>query len=338
MAMPAALLVERHMLKKTLLGAVLMSSMLAGSIAWAQEWPSRAITIIVGSSPGGTADTMSRALANKLSERLGQSVIIENKPGAAGILGLQAAARAEPDGYTFVLGWPSSIVSTQFLYKDLPFNAKRDFVPVSLLSVNEMVLAVNANLPVKTPKELVEWIKQQPKGSVSYGSYGTGTYGHLAPAYLSKQEDLGAVHVPYKSEMPMLLATSTNEVAFSIGVAPTVKRLQETGKVRVIGLFSRERSKLHPEVPTIMESGLTDDAYSVSGWYGLFAPAKTPPAIVSKMEKTVMEIMRLPETQESLSALGMPLIGSSAQELGQAWDTEIPIYEKLTKSAGVTLN
>lgn len=325
------------MLKATVLSAVLSVGVFVVPAASSETWPSRHITIIVPSGAGGAADTLTRALGEKLGSRLGTSIVVENKPGASGIVGLQAAARAAPDGYTFVLGWPSSIVATQFLYKDLPFNAKRDFVPISLLSINEMVLTVNSSVPVNNVTELVAWAKQN-KGKVSYGSYGTGSYGHLAPAYLSKHQDLGATHVPYKGEMPMLMATASNEVAFSIGVAPTAKRLQEAGKVRVIGLFSRKRSQMHPEIPTIMESGLTDDAYSVSGWYGLFAPAGTPPEIVSRMEKEVGEIMRMTETQESLSALGMPLIGSSAQELREAWDTELPIYERLIKSAEVTLD
>lgn len=318
-----------------IIGAVLFGSFLLSAGASAQEWPTRPITIVLPTAAGGTADALVRSVADKVSKRLGQPIIIENKGGASGIVGLQASLQRPADGYTFVVGWPSSIVATQFLVKELPFNAKRDFVPVSMLSVNEMVMVVSSAVPATNLDELVAWAKQN-KGKVSYGSYGTGTFGHMATAHFSKTLGLDAVHVPYKGEAPMLLATAGNEVAFSIGVAPAAKRLQDTGKVRLIAITNRERSTNVPDVPTFIESGYTDPAFSVAGWYGLFAPAGTPQAAIDRMEKEVMAVMRLPETQESLSALGMPLIGSTAEELGEAWDSEIPIYKTLIESAGVT--
>lgn len=306
--------------------------------AYAQEWPGKKpITLIAPAVPGGGLDTLARALANALGKQLNQTVIVESKPGASGILGLQSAARAAPDGYTYVLGWPASIVSTQFLFENLPFDAKRDFDPVSLLVGIEVVLVASSQTPADNVKDLLAWAKAN-QGKISYGSYGVGGYGHIIQEYLNKNEGLGATHIPYKGEMPMLMGTGANEVAFGVTAASSVTQFKDSGKIKVIASFNPERSAALPNVPTFKESGFTDPAFATSAWYGLFAPKGVAPDTALKMRQAVQAAMKTPELAKTVSALGMTLVASDADVLRNTWYADIPVYKKLVEISGAKLN
>lgn len=321
----------KHLLAVMLMGAT------AGvaPIAAAQEWPSRPITIILPTSPGGTGDTMARVLAEGLRTRLGQPIIVENKPGASGILGLQQAVAAPPDGYTFVIGWPQSIVASEFLYKQLPFNAVQDLAPVSRLTINQMVLAVPASVPATNPKEFIAWAKEN-KGKRSYGSYGLGGFGHLISEHINQEYKLDYVHVPYKGEQPTLMAVAGGEVDFGVVGLFTALKMQEAGRLRIVGTFDPERPKQLPDLPTFKEAGFDDPALINTGWYALFAPKKTPQHIIDRMEKEVRAVLNEPAVSERLSGLGLPLVGSTAQEMKADWDKEIPVYKMLIEKAKVS--
>jgi len=307
---------------------------LASGAAHAQAWPAqKPITLIAPAAAGGGLDTLARALANRLGKDLGQNIIVENKPGASGILGLQTAARSPADGYTFVMGWPASIVSTQFLFDDLPFDAKADFDPVSLLVGIDVVLVASAQTPAGTVQELVDWA-QRNKGKVSYGSYAVGGYGHIALEYLNKTRELGAQHVPYKSEMPTLMGTAGNEVAFSATAYPSVAQFKETGKIKVLAVFSPQRMENLPDVPTFAEAGFPDPVFATSAWYGIFAPKGVPTDISEKMTRAVQAAMNSPELQQVIKTMNMRTVASDAQTLRDAWYSDIPVYEKLVEMSG----
>ncbi len=306
----------------------------AAAASAADDWPNRPITIIVPSGAGGSTDNVARLVSEQLSKQLGQAVVVENKAGASGIIGLQAALRAPADGYTFVIAYPSNLIASQFIMKDLPFDAKRDFVPISGLAINEMVLSVNSSIPVTNPRELVEWAKSK-SGDVTYGSYGQGSYAHMVAHYLGSKNQIDALHAPYKSEQPMLIALAGDEIAYGISVVTAGKRMQDTGKTRMIGMFSPHRSTVYPDIPTFKEMGIDDPAFSLLGWNGLFARKETPPEILQKMEKTLLDIMSVPEMRERLVAISSLPWGSTSKALDEVWTAEIPVYRALSESAGI---
>lgn len=307
----------------------------AASSAIADDnWPTRPITIIVPSAAGGSTDNVARLVSDRLSQRLGQSIIVENRAGASGVIGLQATLRAPADGYTFVFAYPSNLIASQFIMKDLSFNARRDFVPISGIAINEMVMNVSASVPASNPRELVDWAKSD-SGGVTYGSYGHGSYAHMVAHYLGSQNQYEALHAPYKSEQPMLIALASNEISYGISVVTAGKRMQDTGKTRMIGILSPRRSALYPDIPTFKEAGIEDPAFALLGWNGIFAHADTPPAILKKMEAAVRDVMGTAEMKESLLGISSTPWGSTAKELDDVWAAEIPIYRALAESAGV---
>jgi len=301
-----------------------------------QNWPQRPITLIVPSSPGGMVDTLGRTLADGLSTYLGQTVVVENRSGATGTIGLQAALRAPDDGYTYVIAYPSIVINTQFTFKDLPFNAKRDFQAVSGIAYSELVMSVNAAVPATNPRELVEWMKQQP-GNMAYGSYGLGTGGHIAGNYLGALYGINAVHVPYKGEQPMLMAMASSDIVYGIGTFAPAKTVQDSGKIRIIGVLAAERSRFYPDLPTFKELGMDDPALQLGGWFGLFTRKSVPAPIVKKMEEAVHATLRTPLMQERLSTLSVAPWGVSSRDFEERWFKEIPVYHNLLRLAGVEI-
>jgi len=323
------------MRQKTL--SLLVSFLTLCGVAMAQQnWPERPIVIIAPNAPGGLSDTLARALADGLSTQLGQSVVVENRSGASGTIGLQATLRTPADGYTYVIGNPSAVISSQFTFKDLPFNMQRDFQAVAGVAFAELVMSVSAAVPARNPQELIAWFKGQT-GNFAYGSYGEGTYAHAATYRLATLHGFNAVHVPYKGEQPMLMALASNDIVYGIGTLSSGKTMQDTGKTRMIGMLSAKRSALYPDLPTFKEVGVDDPAFQLLGWYGLFTHKSVPQAIVKRMETAVRAVLNTPTMQQRLKTVSVSPWDATAKELQTTWYGEIPLYYNLLRAAGVQL-
>jgi len=329
------------MFRKTLLSLYTLLGLANLPVAQAQSpntnWPQRPITIIVAAQAGGLGDTIGRTLADGLSTHLGQTVIVENRSGASGTIGLQATLRAPGDGYTYVIGYPSMMINSQLTIKNLPFNIKRAFQAVAGIAITELVMSVNASVPAKEPQELIAWLKNQ-SGHLSYGSYGEGSYAHVAGYHLGALYGFDAVHVPYKGEQPMLLAIASNDVVYGIGTLTAGKTMQDTGKTRMIGFLTPTRSRYYPDLPTFKESGITDPAFQFLGaWYGLFARSDVPAPVVEKMQQAVIAVLNSPTMQQRLTTLSLVPWGATAAELDATWSAEMPLHHNLLRLAGVEI-
>lgn len=321
-------------MRHAIIAAALATSVLAGPAAWAEDWPRRPITLVLGSAPGGTGDILLRAYASALSRKLGQPVTVDNRAGASGMLGVQVALAAPADGYTYAVGIPSSLIAPQYQYKKLAFDPGNDLVPVSTLAINEMVVVANASVPANDVRGLVRW-GEQNRGKLNYASYGEGSYSHWVSNYLSATYDLRATHVPYRAEAPMLMAVAANEAAWGIAAPGGAKKMAETGKVKIIGVLLPERSKIDPSIPTLKEVGLTDDAFAIPGWYGLFAKRGTPPEILARMESALVEIGKDAELRAKFAAAGILMDASGAEVLKQLYVRDLKVYQKLAEKSGV---
>src|SRR5215831_15094141 len=264
----------------------LLVLLLAATAATAQEWPTRPIRVIVSFPPGGTVDITARIVQPKLSESLGQTVVIENRGGAGGAVATEAAAKSAPDGYTFLLTLSSHTINP-FLYK-LNYDVERDFAPVSLLVSVPQLIAANPGVPAKTLRELVAAARERP-GFYSYASPGAGTPGHIAAELLKLKAGINIVHVPYKGGGPAVADTIAGQVPFLFLTAPAALSFTRSGKLRAIAVTTRKRTAAAPDIPTVAEElGLPD--YEVDSWCAMFAPAKTPAAVVDRMQKEVARV------------------------------------------------
>ena len=300
-------------------------------------WPGKPVKIIVPFVPGGATDTVARMLGEKLSASLGQPMVIDNRGGAGGILGTDAVAKAAPDGYTFVLSLSTSLLINQFLYDKLPYNPQRDLALVSQIAVAPVTLAVHPSVPAKNAGELMRYIKAQ-RGKLSYGSWGQGSYAHLAGAYMSRQQDAEMSHVPYKGEAPMLLDLLGGQIQIAFASALGSKQHADAGKLRLIGVTGEQRMGVLPEVPTLMEQGLRDDAFRIVGWFGLAAPAKTPTDIVQRMSKEVSVACALPDVRARIMAMGFMPVAGTPDAFAAVYKQDMPGWEALDKVSGAKLD
>jgi tripartite-type tricarboxylate transporter receptor subunit TctC len=300
--------------------------------AFAQEYPTKPIRIIVGSSAGGGGDTMARLMARAMTSALGQQVIIDNRAGAGGNVGADIVAKAAPDGYTVLFVFTGHVTSPS-LFPKLPFDTVRDFAGITLLATNEAMLLVHPSLPVKSVKELIALAKQNP-GKYSIGAIVSGS-NHLGSELFKLQAGVDLLFVPYKGNAAALtdLLGGQVQVMFnSVSVSlPHVK----SGKLRALAVAGARRSRLAPDLPTVSEAGVPGFAFN--GWYGFVAPAKTPRPIVVKLSQTSVNIVRSPEIVERLAAMGNEPVGSSPEEFDKHIREEIPKWAKVIREAGITL-
>lgn len=280
---------------------ILFCLALMPNIAHAQDWPTRPIQIIVSSGAGGTADILARMIGEQLSPALGQPVIVENRPGAGGHVGAAAVARAKPDGYTLLMsGSPTHSVGPH-LFKNLTYDPMQDVPPVAMMAIAPNLLVVNASLPVKSVKELVELARSKP-GQLTYSSAGAGTSGFLAAEQLKKSANLDMAHVPYKSGPEAVTGVLSGDVSFIFFTLPSLLPQVEAGKLRALAITGAERSALVPNVPTVAEAGFSD--FEVLAWFALFAPRDTPAPIVDRLATEIEKIVKRPEIREKMAALG----------------------------------
>jgi len=304
-----------------------------GSQALAQEYPASPIRFIVPFPPGGTLDITARIMQPKLSESLGQTIVIENRGGAGGVVGTEAAARSAPDGYTFLFTFSAHTMNPA-LYK-LSYDVERDFAPVSLLVSVPQLIAANPNAPAKTLRELVAAARERP-GFYAYASPGSGTPGHIAAELLKRRAGIDMVHVPYKGGGPALADTIAGQVPFLFLTAPAGLPSARSGKLRALAVTTLKRTPAAPEVPTVAEELNLPD-YEVDTWLALFAPAKTPEPIIARMQKEVARVVHLPEVKQKLLEQSADPVGSSPEELGRVVRTELKRWAEVIREAGIKL-
>jgi len=317
---------------KTQMMVILMACCTLPSVlAQGAEYPVRPITMIVPFTPGGGTDIMARLVADKLGRGLGQPVVVENKAGAGGTIGTELAARSEPNGYTLMMGSVSTISINPSLYKKLNINPIKDLAPIGLFASTPSVIAVPNNLPVNTLQELIAYAKANP-GKVNFGSAGSGTSHHLAGELFKQQAGVDAQHVPYKGSAPALLGLMRGDVQFLIANMPSLKPAIDGKQIKPLALTSLERSAQFPDYKTANESGLP--GFEVIVWYGIFAPAGTPEAIINRLNGELRKITAMPDVRKKLTEEGADAINSSPREFAQRIQKDYETWKKVVDSSG----
>lgn len=300
--------------------------------AHADEWPSKPIRWVVPFPPGGAMDAIARALGEKASKSLGQSVVIENKSGAGGNIGADNVAKSPGDGYTIMIT-SIGMATNMALYQKLSYDPVKDFAPVSLLAVVPNVLVTNATQPsVKTVADVIANAKAQP-GKLTYASAGNGTSIHLAGEVFASQAKVDMLHIPYKGSGPAVTDLLGGQVNYMFDSITSAKPHILSGKLRAVGLTTAKRSSALPNVPTLAESGLA--GYEVSPWFAVFAPASTPKPIIAKLNAALLDAMKQPDIKAKFETIGAESIGSTPEELGKYLNQEIARWGKLIKDQNI---
>jgi tripartite-type tricarboxylate transporter receptor subunit TctC len=307
--------------------------LLAAAIAFpgaAQNYPSRPVRLIVGFAPGGGVDINARLLAPKLSEYLGQQVVVENVPGAGTNIANERVARAAPDGYTLLIN-TAAVAINMSLYRNLPFDTLRDFVPVSVFSQSPNVLVVNAKLPAQNVKELVAMARSSP-GKLNYSSAGVGTTQHLAAELFKLRTGTFIVHIPYKGTAPSMTALIAGEVDLSFANIPSIQGHLKSGRLRALAATASRRDPQLPEVPTMKEAGVA--GVEVVVWYGVLAPAGTPREIVQKLSEGIQRATRDADVRKRMLEQGAEPVGSTPEEFGKLLREEVARWAEVVKISG----
>ena len=295
------------------------------------EYPDRPVKIIAPFPPAGGVDSMARVIANALGDELGQSFVVENHAGASGRIGTELAAKAQPDGYTLLLGsvGPNAIVPAA--YRDLPYDALKSFTPISLIGTSAYALVVPASLPVKSVPDLIALAKSKP-GTLNFASTGNLGGPHLAGELFKSLADIDVLHVPYKGGAPQIQALLTGEVAFAFASLPTVAPHVKVGKVRVLAVTGNERAPTMPDVPTM---GEYLKGYSVVQWYGVMAPAGTPDSIVRKLHAAIVKAVAVPQVRDSLIRFDAQPTTNTPEAFAALVSTEVAKYRRVVEKAGI---
>lgn len=298
------------------------------------NYPTKPIRIIVGLAPGGATDVLARLLAEKLAPVFGQPLIVENRPGAGAIIGTDALAKADPDGYTISLILSGSVLGNQFVYHPLPYDPNKDITYVYQMVDAAVVLAATADQPYQDAADFAAYARANP-GKLTYGSYGTGSYGHVAMAYLDDRLKSQMTHVSYRGEPPMLQDMLGERVDVAFGSAINMGPHVQSGRLKLLGVTGPRRMSILPNVPTLVEQGLDDEPFRIFGWAGLIAPAGTPQPIVDRLAAETAKVMKDPEVQERVRALGFePVTDSSPQKTRARYEADLPVWKKLVEISG----
>lgn len=318
-------------LKTFLCSACAGLTILFTNVTLAQSYPEKPIRIVVPSTAGGSVDTLSRVIGSEISKRLGQPVVIVNRPGAGGAIAADSVAQSAPDGYTLIMGTVASFATNVSLQK-LRYDPVKDFAPVSLVATQDLILVVSPSVPVNSVKELVVLAKKNP-GKFTFASAGIGTGGHLSGELFKILANIDLLHVPYKGVAPLMVDVISNQVTMTFGSTMSALTQVKTGKLRALAITSEKRSDIAPDIPTMAQAGVP--GYSSQTWYGLLAPAGTPPEIVEKLSVTVAKILRSPDVKTQLLGEGFEVVGSSPQQFLTFIKSEIAKWAKVIKTAGL---
>lgn len=310
-------------------------SFTATTAAHAQGYPMKPIRIIVPYPAGGTTDILARIAAVQLGERLKQPFVVENKAGANGAIGSVEVARAAPDGYTLLMGTVSTHGINSAVYKSLPYDAVKDFAPVSIVASTPNIIAVHPSVPAKNLGELLALAKAQP-GKLNYGSSSQGGSPHMSAELLKMMTGVDMVHIPYKGAAPMLTDLVGGQLQAGFDNLPSTINFVRAGKLRAIAVTTPLRWPGAPDIPTVAESGVP--GYDVSGWFGLFAPAGTPKAILNTLQQTIAEAVSQPEVKKRLFDLGAQPVANTPDEFAKQVQSEVDRWRAVVKSSGIKLD
>ena len=297
-----------------------------------QAYPIKPVRLIVPFAAGGGTDLVARTLSQRLTESLGQTVVVENRGGAGGVIGADLVAKSAPDGYTLVMGTPGSMTINPNLTAKMPYDTLRDFAPVSLATISPFVLTVHPSLPVSNFKAFIAFAQSQP-GRLNYGTSGNGSVAHLSTEYLKVLAKIDLVHVPYKGSSLALTDTLAGQLQVLFDNLPVVQPHVKTGKLRLMGVGTQQRSALIPGAPTISESGVP--GFEASTAFGVLAPAHTPAAVITRLSQEIVRILQTPEIKDRLAAQGLEAVGSTPQQYDAHLRAELAKYARIVKSAGI---
>jgi len=317
------------------LSAALVACCMASAPASAQDFPQRAITLVAPFAPGGSVDITARLIADAWAKTLGQSVVVENRAGASGNIGMSAVARAQPDGYTLSLNTMSLAINPS-LFKAMPFDTQKDLRSVGTVATSQHVLTVTNSLPVNSVAELLAYVRARPANDVSFGSAGTGSTFHMAAELFKSVSHTQILHVPYKGGGPAMLDTISGQVQMSFPVLSAAKAQVDGGKLKPLGVTGKTRSPLLPNVPTIAESGLP--GYEFNTWFVISAPAGTPQAVVDTLNAKLGEALRSPEVVARMQREGFEALISTPAQTDQMVAAEMTRWAGIIKAAGIEPN
>jgi tripartite-type tricarboxylate transporter receptor subunit TctC len=325
---------SRNKMFSVLIGA-LAFAFAATIAAQAQDYPSRLIKIIVPFPPGGNPDLAARLVANRMAIDFGQSVIVENKPGANGGIGARAVAKADPDGYTLLVANLGILGINPVVREHLPYDTSKDFAPISRLAISPLLLIVNPSLKVNSVQELIALAKKEP-GKLTYASAGVGSAAHMAAALFDQMAGVSMLHVPYKGASEAAPATAAGNVSLTFGGQGAAWPLVAAGNVKGLGLTGSKRSPSHPDMPTVSEAGVP--GYEISDWAGMLAPAGTPQAIVDKLNAEVQKALADTDTQKKFALQGLEPAGTSPKDLTAFVDAEQKKWGAVAKRDNIHIN
>lgn len=298
----------------------------------AADYPNRGVRILSPHSPGGLGDTVARLIAQHLSARFGQPVIVENRPGASEVIGAQIAAKSPADGYTIFFATDTGMISNLATRKSLPYDPVKDFAPLAMLLRTPLYLVVHPALNVRTVQELIALARAQP-GKLSYASIGTGSLQHLAGVMFQSQAKVSLLHVPYKGSGPATADVVGGQVNLMFQGGASALPNVRGGKLIALASSGRTRTAATPNLPTMAEAGLPD--YEMSSWFGLFVPTGVPRPIIDKLNREVVELLQAPATRERYAPFGIEITTSTPDELGEQMRKDIPFWTKLIRDAGI---
>jgi tripartite-type tricarboxylate transporter receptor subunit TctC len=313
---------------------VLVSTLTLGAAgsALAQTFPTKPIRVVIGFAPGGPADIVGRLVAPKMSESLGQQIVIENRGGAGGTIGAEVVAKAPPDGYTLGLGSSGNLLMAPHLYPKIGYNLVRDLVPISCVAQSAYVIAVNPTVPAKNVAELVRLAKSK-RNALTYGTSGTGATSHIAAELFRGAIGAEFVHVPYKGTGPSMAAVVAGEIDMMFGDLSPALPHARNGRMRILASLGNKRSPAAPDLPTVAEAGVKMP--QVVGRYAIFAPAGTPRDVVTKLNGALAAVLKTPDTQQRFEQAGMEIVGDTPEQCATTLKTESDVYGGVIRKAGI---
>jgi len=327
-------------LRRSTLRAALAATALCVALAWSADapaqaaWPSKPIRVVVPFAAGGATDVVGRMLAQKLAEVWGQSVVVENRTGAGGSVGGDIVAKSPGDGYTLLFASGAITINPQ-IYKNMPFDTQKDLVPITNVASGPMLLVVADDSPARSVKDLIAMAKAKP-GTVNFGSAGVGSQTHLAAEYFADAAGIDIVHVPYKGEAPAYTDLIGRQTQMMVGNFAPASALLGPGRLRALAVTGKARSPLLPEVPTVAESGLA--GFNVGGWFGLFAPAGTPPEILARIQRDTLKVLAATEFKARLYVQGMAPVGNTPAEFAKTMEEESRHWAAVVKNRKLSAN
>jgi tripartite-type tricarboxylate transporter receptor subunit TctC len=318
------------------LALALLLALLAAPVARAQDYPIRNVTFVVPTGPGAGTDLLARILAPRLSERLGKSVVVENRPGAGTVIAAEAVAKANPDGYTILMGTSTPLAINASLHKKLPYDPAKDFMPLGLIATVPFVLVINNDLPARSVREFIELARSKP-GAFSYGSTGPGTPFHLYAELFSSMTGIRMVHVPYKAAVAALVDLMGNRLQVMMTDLASSQQLIREGKVRALGVTTKTRADAVPDIAPIAELGLP--GFDAAAWQMVVAPAATPKPVVERLHADIRAIMAMPETRQAIARIGLVPVDTGAPEELQAFvRSEIVRWRDVVERSGASVD